>query len=110
MKFGHKLLDEVVEKCLNAGIELTLKRKGGKTLVDLDVRAKSGLEIKPNEDGSLTCYGRYQHEVTVEDWDGLLFEVKGCMNSDGYINEQWAEILVESDWLTKTVETKVTYS
>lgn len=110
--FGNQLMNKIIHKALDAGIEITLKKTDGNVFYNLNVQAKSGLEIKANDDGTVTCYGRYDYIETIESWEELLYEIKGCLHGRDYMNEDWITILSNEGVLTvnKTTTVKVSLS
>ena len=100
--------DQIIDRLLDEGIEITIFKKDGLRWYDLHTGMKSGLSIAQNNDGVYLYEGRYDNG---EFWDylGLLGLVKGCRCGNNYGNSQWIELLVSEGLLTKVTKDIVTY-
>jgi hypothetical protein len=95
------LLTELV----NLGIEPTLMQKHGVIYADLNAETKSGMYLHQD----MTVTGRYDENDTVENMNDLVCIFVSRFHAKDFGNETWLDLAVKMGYLTKHVETKVTY-
>lgn len=89
----------VITELANSGVELKIVKDevSDNLLVDLNTRAKSGIKVLFNEDGSATLFKRYDEVVSIDansmNIESFAYEVKYCMNQDAYVNPAWLVIM-----------------
>ena len=102
---------EIIDKLLDNGIEITLTRRNGKTVYDLNLQAKSHLHLYFDESGAEIHYeGRYDDKGLVDDYRDVLHVAKDYYNYRGFASGLWMNLFVKEGMLTKKVETKTTVS
>lgn len=107
------LLPKLIEDCVKNGHELTLSQKDNKILFDIHTGTKSEISIEVSENGYFLHTRYNQPEFVKEDefnYIDLLWRVKDSMYGRDYIDQTWADKMVEHDVMKKTVITTVTYS
>lgn len=98
----------IIEKLLKQGIEITLFWEHDKFKYNLNTGMKSHLYIF-EENGNYCYEGRYKKTGTFFDLYELYDIVSSCMCGRDFGNQRWIDLLVESGYLTKTIETKISY-
>lgn len=102
---------EIIDKLLDNKIEITLSRRDGKTIYDLNLQAKSHLHLYFNESDSEIHYeGRYDDKGIVDDYRDVLHVAKDYYNYRGFASSLWMDLFVKEGMLTKKVETKTVVS
>lgn len=105
--------DEMIDKLLDNGIEITLKKENGVVWYDLNTGMKSHLWIakSPNPGGDETgiTQGRYEHKGSFDTWYDLLWEVRGCMHGRDFMHSAWRDLLVKEGVLKVIASTAVRY-
>lgn len=105
--------DEMIDKLLDNGIEITLKKQDGVVWYDLNTGMKSHLWIAkspdPGGDETAIAKGRYGCKGSIDTWSDLLFEVKGCLHGRDFMHSAWKELLVKEDMLEVITTTTVRY-
>ncbi len=95
--------EELIDKLLDNGIEITLIKKEGVVWYDLNTQMKSDLLVaKPldSEHGEIAItQGRYGHEGVIYDWSCLVKEVRGCLHGRDFMNGAWQELLMKEEAL-----------
>ncbi len=84
--------EKMIDKVLDAGIEITLFKSEGKTIYDLNTGMKSHLHLSFKDD-VCNFYGRYGVEGVIEDFDNLLQEVANCDHGKGFANQSWSKLV-----------------
>lgn len=103
--------DDIIRQLLQSGIQITLRWDNDRIIHDLNTGMKSHLYIAWDESvEAIRCWGRYDHEATVDSFNGLLWEVKNCMHGRDFADAAWIDLLVNNGILTRHVTTTVTYS
>lgn len=109
------IFEEMIDKLLDGGIEITLTKQDGILWYNLNTSMKSDLLIakspNPGGDEIAISKGRYGHEGSIETWGDLMREVKGCLHGRDYMSYDWQELLLAEGMLkvTKTTTTTVDY-
>ena len=63
---------------------------------DLNTGMKSHLHLTFNKETNEAQYrARYDKKGTIEDWDDLIFVVRGCDHGRGFANGTWLDILAD---------------
>ena len=104
---------EIIDKLLDNKIEITLTRRDGKTIYDLNLQAKSHLYLYFDESDSEIHYeGRYDDKGLVDDYRDVLHVAKGYYSYREYASGLWMDLFVKEGFLRKSVEVKavVTYN
>lgn len=105
-----KLIEEIIGKLLDNGIEITLKKENGVIKYDLNTGMKSTLIISEGSFGTIKCESRYDHSSYADDYRDILHEVKYCLHGRDFMNQHWEKLLLKEGLLTKTITTEVSYS
>ena len=101
----NKLMGELVNTILDKGAELSIAKRGGQMVVDLQTGAKSHGWLV--EEGDKVFFeGRYDLKNEVSDIGDVYMEVKGCLHGRDYMSEFWIETLKEEGLLEIYTETK----
>lgn len=88
-----------------AGIEPILKQKNGVVYADLDTRTKSGMYLHQD----LTVTGRYNEHDDVYSVKDLVCVFVSRYRTHDFGCDKWLDLAIKMGYLTKHVETKVTY-
>lgn len=105
--------EEIIDKLLDNGIEITVKKEDGIVWYDLNTQMKSELLIakSPNKSEEVAITkGRYGPEGPVYSWDGLMSEVKSCLHGRSYMASSWEELLTKEGFLVVETTTVKSYS
>lgn len=105
--------EEIIDKLLDNGIEITLKKQDGVVWYDLNTGMKSHLWITKDEDyadGPFAKYqARYDESGTIRGWSDLMWVAKQCKYGYDFINTSWCELLVKEGMLQVITKTTVSY-
>jgi hypothetical protein len=105
--------EEMIDKMLDNGIEITLKKENGVVWYDLNTGAKSHLWVakSPNPGGDETAIsqGRYGHKGSINTWSDLMWEVKDCLCGRDYMATNWEGLLAKEGILKVHTKTTTTY-
>lgn len=100
---------EYVEHLVEAGVEVTISKNDKLGLYfDLNLQSKSHMYLHQVGDDWFVSM-RYDEKYQIEDWNDLMYAAKKGMHGRDFIHHKWAELLIKEGYLTKVVETTVTY-
>lgn len=100
-------LEKIIEKLLDAEIEITLTKKDGVVWYNLNTQMKSGLSVSKQKN-EFFYKARYS-EGNFEDYEDVLFLAKECLHGRDFANEKWIDLLKKEGVLQVETETKVSY-
>lgn len=106
----NPILTNVIDKLLDEGIEITLKKENGIIKYDLNTGMKSGMIISDGGYDTIRCEGRYERDTIVDTYRAVLWEVKLCLCGRDFMNYYWEKLLIKEGLLTKTITTQVSYA
>jgi hypothetical protein len=87
---------DMIQQIVHRGIDVTMKMSEGVLMYDLNTEMKSHLMLHYDTNKEqCDFYGRYGTEGTIEDYRGLLWEVKDCLHGQDFGNQAWLDLLVE---------------
>jgi len=101
----NKLMSELVNIILDKGAELSIAKRDGRMVVDLQTEAKSHGWLV--EEGDKVFFeGRYEYKNEVFGIGDVYHGVKGCLHGRDYMSNFWIEALKEEGLLEIYTETK----
>ena len=102
--------DTLIETLVTKGIEITIKLDESKIVYDLNTEMKSHLYLHYDATENLCrCFGRYENEGIITDYNDLLWEVKSCLHGRDFGNSVWTDLLIEERVLEVEVITTRTF-
>lgn len=99
---------DIIDRLLNEGIEITLKKIDGNVWYDLNTRMKSNLLISPTTNGEFKYSTRYVDGCEELDWDNLMQLAVKCLCGREYMAGDWHRLLekeglIETETVTRIV-------
>lgn len=99
---------DIIDRLLNEGIEITLKKIDGNVWYDLNTGMKSHLWIAPATNGEFKFSTRYSEGVEELDINQLLHLARHCLHGRDYMNGNWQRLLekeglIETETVTRIV-------
>lgn len=101
--------EEMIDKLLDNGIQITLHKIDGIIWYDLNTGMKSHLWIAKSPfvggDETAIYQGRYDRRGSIDTWRDLMYTAKACLHGNQYMYHAWSNLLQKEDVLKATTTT-----